>query len=216
MTAASGASRLRRIVWRVLGSAVVVFVVGAFTAGPYAGTALVVSAPGPRPDAIVSLASHEWERLPALVEQAAKHPGALVVLTVPQEVTQYNCHDCAHRPQQLIEAGVDASRIRLIPLTSGGTYGEALATKRFIESHHLAHVLVVTSPYHTRRSLQTFRSIFRDTPVTVGIVPASATSPARPERWWATPYDRWYVRYEWAAILYYYVRHGVPPQGSDT
>jgi uncharacterized SAM-binding protein YcdF (DUF218 family) len=216
VTAASGVTSRRRVVARVLGAVLVVLVIAAAAAAPHAGTALVVSAPGPAPDAIVSLASHEWERLPALVEQAGKYPDALIVLTVPQEVTQYNCHDCAHRSQQLIGAGVDASRIRLIPLTSGGTYGEALATKRFIENHGLAHVLVVTSPYHTRRSLETFRAIFRDTPVTVGIMPASATSPARPERWWATPYDRWYVRYEWAAILYYYLRHGVPPQGSDS
>jgi uncharacterized SAM-binding protein YcdF (DUF218 family) len=191
-------------------------IAAAVLVGPHVGTALVVSAPGPAPDAIVSLASHEWERLPALVEQASEYPQALVLLTVPETVTQFNCHDCVHRPEQLVAAGVAAERIRLIPLTAGGTFGEALATRRFVEAQHVRHLLVVTSPYHTRRSLATFRSVLRGTPASVGIVPASATSPARPERWWVTPYDRAYVRYEWAAILFYFVRHGVPPERLDS
>ena len=64
--------------------------------------------------------------------------------------------------------------------------------------------------HHTRRSLATFRAVFADTPVTIGIVPASATSPAQPKAWWEVPYDRAYVRYEWAAVVYYWVWHHVP------
>jgi uncharacterized SAM-binding protein YcdF (DUF218 family) len=79
-----------------------------------------------------------------------------------------------------------------------------------MKENNLRSLLVVTSPYHTRRSLSTFRAVFDRSGVTVGIAPASATSPARPECWWLSAYDRAYVRYEWAAILYYAVRHGVP------
>jgi hypothetical protein len=182
----------------------------AAVAAPHAGVALVVSEPGPPPDAIVSLASHEWERLPATVAQAAAHPDALVVLTVPRIVTPYNCHDCGYRPEKLIEDGVYAPRIRQIALAESGTYGEALAMKSFMREYNLRHLLVVTSPYHTRRALYTFRSVFAGTPVTIGVIPATATSPARPQSWWAAPYDRAYVRYEWAAVLYYRLRYHVP------
>jgi len=177
---------------------------------PYAGAALGVSEPGPAPDAIVSLASHEWERLPAAVAKARAYPDALVVLTVPRVITPYNCHDSVHRPERLIAAGVSAPRIRQVPIADGGTYGEALAMKSFMRDSNLHHLLVVTSPYHSRRSLSTFRRVFAGTEVTIGVAPASATSPARPESWWAEPYDRAYVRYEWAAIVYYQLRHGVP------
>src|SRR5512146_2396106 len=44
--------------------AIVVLLVGGAVLLPDAGTALVVSQPVDNPDAIVSLASHEWERLP--------------------------------------------------------------------------------------------------------------------------------------------------------
>ena len=179
-------------------------------AAPHAGTALVVSQPLTSPDAIVSLASHEWERLPEAAAQARQHPHAILVLTLPQPVTQFNCHDCAHRTDALLQQGIDRSRIRIVPLTGPGTYGEAVATRLLVTGEHLRSLLVVTSPYHTRRSLATFRKAFETTGVTIGVVPATRTSEARPERWWAASYDRSYVRYEWAAMLYYRLKYGVP------
>ena len=65
----------------------------------HAGTALVVSRDLDSPDAIVMLASHEWERLPAAAALARRHPGAVVLLTVPVAVTQYNCHLCRIDPR---------------------------------------------------------------------------------------------------------------------
>ena len=190
-----------------LATASFVLVVGCAAALPYAGTALVVSSPLSSPDAIVSLASHEWERLPATAELSRRYPKAQVVLTLPQPVTQFNCHDCVHRAERLMNAGVEVGRIRVVPLTLGGTYGEAMAVRGLVTEHHLKSVLVVTSPYHTRRSLATFRKALDDVGAAVGVAPASKTSPARPELWWARSYDRAYVAYEWAARLYYWLRH---------
>lgn len=177
---------------------------------PHAGTALVVAAPLRSPQAIVSLASHEWERLPVAAKLASAHPAALVVLTLPAMVTKFNCHDCAGRAEWLRKAGVDARRIRILPLTSSGTHGEALATRSFLVESGVRRIDVVTSPYHTRRSLATFETVLRGLGAEVGIVPASEASPARPERWWAAGYDLAYVRYEWTALVYYRLRYGVP------
>lgn len=196
--------------WRFAAAAVAAVCAVALLLAPWAGTALVVSAPGPAPDVIVSLASHEWERLPAVAAQAKTYPAALVVLTVPQEVTIHNCHDCANRPARLIRAGVAKSRIREMQLKAGGTYGEALALKDFMREHGLRRLMVVTSPYHTRRSRATFETVLAGTGVTVGIVPALASSPARPGSWIWSGYDRAYVQYEWAAIVYYWMRYHVP------
>jgi len=201
-----GADRSRLRVPLAFGLASVAMIV----LGSHAGSALVVSEPLASPDAIVSLASHEWERLPAAAALARQYPEALVVLTLPQPITEFNCHDCVHRAERLARAGVEARRIRVVPLTAPGTYGEAVATRALVTGQHLRSVLIVTSPYHTRRSLATFRTAFDATGVAVGVVPASATSPARPDSWWADPYDRAYVRYEWAAVLYYWMRYGVP------
>lgn len=196
---------------RSLAAIGVVLVVGA-TLGSIAGSALVVSAPLDEPDAIIMLASHEWERLPAAARLARQYPRALVLLTVPAVVTVYNCHDCGRRPDRLVRAGVAQERVRELPITASGTYGEALALRDFLQTTRLERVLVVTSPYHTRRALATFRRVLRATVTRVGIVAAEDEgAPLHPDRWWRAPYERSYVRYEWAAMAYYWARYGVWP-----
>jgi uncharacterized SAM-binding protein YcdF (DUF218 family) len=174
-----------------------------------AGSALVVSAPVPRPDAIISLASHEWERLPATAAVAVANPSALVLLTLPEQVTDFNCHDCSRRGDRLRQLGVPSERVRILALTGPGTHGEAEAALEFVRAEQLRRLVVVTTPYHTRRALAVFRTVFEGSGVAIGILPASASSPAMPQRWWASPYDRAYVAYEWAAIIYYAAQYGV-------
>jgi uncharacterized SAM-binding protein YcdF (DUF218 family) len=174
-----------------------------------AGPALVVQVPVTNPDVIVSLASHEWERLPTTARLAAEHPDAVVLLTEPGDVTEFNCHDCANRVNRLRLLGVPDKRVRLVALTDPGTYGEAVAALGYARSAGLRRLVVVTSPYHTRRSLGVFHKVFHGTDVEIGIEPASADSVARPARWWFGGYDRAYVAYEWAAIAYYAWKYGV-------
>ncbi len=72
-------------------------------------------------------------------------------------------------------------------------------------------MMVVTSPYHGRRALATFRAVFAGSPTRVGIALALQESGVRPLTWWMHPYDRWYVTYESAALAMYLVRYGVNP-----
>lgn len=176
-----------------------------------AGRVLVAHLPLAHADAIVSLASHEWERLPAAARLAREQPQAMVILTVPERVTPYNCHDCANRVDRLRHLGVDRARVRELQLNAPGTYGEALAVRAFAEKTHIRSLVVATSPYHTRRALAAFHKVFQGTGIQVGVEPASATSPARPAWWWTAGYDRAYVAYEWAAIAYYTWQYGVGP-----
>jgi uncharacterized SAM-binding protein YcdF (DUF218 family) len=172
-----------------------------------AGPALVVRVPVANPDTIISLASHEWERLPTAASLAAKYPGAVVLLTQPAEVTEFNCHDCANRAHRLALLGVQDERVRQVTLTAPGTHGEAVAALDYSRAAGVHRLMIVTSPYHTRRSLGVF-----------GVEPASADSVARPERWWWGGYDRAYVAYEWAAVVYYAWEYGVAPwvPGSES
>ena len=196
----------------MLGPALVSLAVAVATALvvlPGAGTSLVISIPVPDPDAIVTLASHEWERLPMAARLATRYPNAALLLTEPREVNLYNCHDCARRVGRLVRAGVAEPRIHVLPIPTSGTHGEALAALAFARREGVRRLAIVTSPYHTRRALATFRTVFAGTGTAIGIEPASDSSPAQPTSWWRAPYDRWYVRYEWAAIAYYWLRYGV-------
>jgi uncharacterized SAM-binding protein YcdF (DUF218 family) len=175
-----------------------------------AGTALIVSAPLENPDAIIMLASHEWERLPAAAAAARQHPAARFILTVPRSPSDANCFRCSERVEWLSREGIDRNRI--IELRNVmNTYEEARAVASYMSSRGLRRLLIVTSPYHTRRSLWTFRSVSADRNVEIGILPCSRASNVTPTAWWRYDVDRAYVAYEWAAIGAYAVRYGVLP-----
>jgi uncharacterized SAM-binding protein YcdF (DUF218 family) len=174
-----------------------------------AGTVLVISQPVGVPDVIVSLASHEWERLPVTATIATKYPDSLVVLTQPAYTTLHNCEGCSDRVARLRRAGVQLSRIRVTPRPATSTYGEAVACLEYLRDSRARNILVVTSPYHTRRALATFKRVFSGTQIQVGIRPATGHSPAQPAAWWRRSYDRRYVMYEWAAGVYYALRYGI-------
>ena len=171
-----------------------------------AGTALVTTVPLTAPDAIITLGSHEWERLPAAAQYARESPAALVFLTQPRVATIYNCHDCSHRAETLAADGIAAPRIVTIGERVSNTRDEAAVARAECERRGIRRLLVVTSPYHTRRAWRIFQRAFAGSNVTLGIEPALQHSPARPPRWWAAPYDRAYVRYEWAAMVYDWVK----------
>ena len=172
----------------------------------FAGRALVVDVPLQHPDGIVSLASHEWERLPVAARLARQYPAATVILTQPPIVTAFNCHDCGNRVAWLGQLGVARERIRVVPVVESSTYGEAIAIRGALASGRDHRLLVVTSPYHTRRALSVFRHVMDTRGIQVGVEPAWPESPARPARWWSAPYDRWYVAYEWAGLIDYLLR----------
>lgn len=192
--------------------AVLLVVLGTIVvAGRYAGTALLRSRPIDQPDAILVLASREWERIPVAAEHALREPAAIVLLTRPRFVTEHNCHRCAEREDWLQQLGVPAERIRLLAQAVGNTRDEALAALPYCRLEGVRRLLVVTSPYHTRRALATFTHVFEGSGIEIGVESAAAYSEAQPDHWWRAPYDRWYVRYEWSALAFYLVRYGIIP-----
>lgn len=198
--------RRRAVARRLLASAVLA--IGTAWLLSHAGTALIVERdPGP-PDAIIMLASHEWERLPAAAALARQYPAARLLLTVPGVITLHTCHRCGERVEWLAAEGVLRQRIRTLRPVSN-TYDEALAAREHAAREPFARLTVVTSPYHTRRALATFKAVFEGSGVDVGVIPA-APAQGQPRRWWLHPYDRQYLRYEWAAILWYRWEYGVP------
>jgi len=176
-----------------------------------AGNTLLVSRQIDQPDAIVVLASHEWERLPVAAQLARRYPAAQLLLTLPVDVTEHNCHECAERLSWLAEAGIDRKRVIVLPHLVTNTYDEATAARAFVARNGIARLVIVTSPYHGRRALATFRHLFQSQGVPTHLGLATTLSGIDPGRWWLRRYDREYVAYEWTGIIYYAIRFGVPP-----
>jgi uncharacterized SAM-binding protein YcdF (DUF218 family) len=202
----------RRRVPRVLRRLVVTGVVFAAVAVPAAGagSALVVERSLAQPDALVSLASHEWERLPTVARLAQAVPEAVVLLTRPAKPTAANCHLCEQRVSWLEGLGTPADRVLVLSRPVRNTRDEARAVADYRRNHPIETVMVVTSPYHARRALAVFVAELGSA-VQVGVTPALDDSPAQPRRWWRAPYDRAYVAYEWTALVWYALRYGVSP-----
>ena len=175
-----------------------------------AAKGLIVETRVTDPQALLALGSHEWDRLPALADEARRWPAAVVFLTQPAVPTVHNCHDCPNRVQRLAERGVERSRVVLLPHRVSNTRDEALAAKEECARRGIQRLQVISSPYHTLRSRRVFERTFAGTGISVGVIPATAYSPARPDRWWMKAYDRAYVRYEWAALIYDAARPGGP------
>ncbi len=201
----------RRSSWRLNTAAgILSIVVGTFVLR-YGGELLLVPVDAERPDAIVVLASHEWERLPLAAQLARQHPAAHVLLTLPVEVTEHNCFECSNRLRWLNDAGVGRERVTVLPQGVTNTYDEAKATRSFAGRHPMNRLVIVTSPYHGRRALATFRHLFTAAGMRTHVGLASPLSGVEPARWWLRHYDREYVAYEWAGIIYYAIRFGIPP-----
>lgn len=201
--------RSRRIRLRVLAALTSLVLVG--LAVRYGGETLVVSRQVEAPNVIVVLASHEWERLPTAAQLARSHPDAQVLLTLPVHVTSSNCHDCSQRLTWLGGAGIDPERVTVLPQRVTNTYDEAHAAAAWVGGHHIGRLVIVTSPYHARRALATFHHLFDSAGLQVDIGLATPLAGVDPPHWWRRNYDRQYVTYEWAGIVYYAIRFGVSP-----
>lgn len=81
-----------------------------------------------------------------------------------------------------LEAGLPPTAI-LIEEAGADTYGNAVETRRLMESQRLRSGILVTSPYHLQRASLTFNSVFRDSGIRL-IAAAAPDSDWRKQSWW--------------------------------
>jgi uncharacterized SAM-binding protein YcdF (DUF218 family) len=111
---------------------------------------------------------------------------------------------------ELCRAGVPAEKIVVLPLPQAapGTYDESLTLREHATTHGLRSLLVVTSPYHSRRALWTLRRVFQGSGVAVGLEPVAAgqQSPG-PAVWWLHGRGWRAVATEYPKLVYYWLRY---------
>lgn len=75
--------------------------------------------------------------------------------------------------EDLLDMGVPWDDIVLVEFTASGSIHDALNTREYVLSREdIRSLLVVTSDYHTRRTLWSFRRVFREEDIRIGIYPA--------------------------------------------
>jgi len=83
-----------------------------------------------------------------------------------------------------VMAGISANTRVPAPGTAGTTFEDALVSLRAAENGGFRYLLVITSPYHTRRAEWIFSRVFAGTGVRFGIYP-SASFYMDYDHWWA-------------------------------
>jgi uncharacterized SAM-binding protein YcdF (DUF218 family) len=108
----------------------------------------------------------------------------------------------------LTAAGVESENIEILPGQVSGTIDEAEALRRKIEQTGWKSVLIVTSPYHTRRSLWIFDKVLKNDGVQIGIVsPLPGDQSPMPFVWWVTSRGWYLVAGEYVKAVYYWFNY---------
>ena len=184
--------------------AIVMWPVGAWAAARL----LIVRAPVDRVDAIVVLSGS------ATFRERVQHAATLyklgragrIILTNDNlksgwsSAAQKNPYYHELAKEELRRAGVPDKDVEIIMVPIVGTHDEALKLREYCDKHDVSSILVVTSAYHSRRALWTFRQVFRDSDKQVGMDPV-ATGIQTP-----TPATWWLHRFGWSMVPNEYVK----------
>ena len=110
--------------------------------------------------------------------------------------------------EELRRAGVPADKIEVIRTPAGNTHDEANLLRDYSMKHDLRALLIVTSPYHTRRALRTFERAFRGSSIRLGVEspPPGLQSPSA-ATWWLHPLGWKLVPGEYLKLIYYVWRY---------
>ena len=114
-------------------------------------------------------------------------------------------HEIAIR--QLSRLGVPTESVEVVTPPVDSTWDEATVLRDYAKAHNLRSILIVTSSYHSRRALFTFRNFFADTGTQVGIDPVeTGIQTPRPATWWLHQRGWELVLVEYLKLIYYLCR----------
>jgi uncharacterized SAM-binding protein YcdF (DUF218 family) len=168
---------------------------------------LVVSQPLPKADAIVVMAGGRDVRLAPVAALYKEGVAPLILLTNDGIFAgwslkyQRNLYLVEWAREDLLEMGVPEGAIALLSYTASGTIYDALNTLDYVLTRpEIQSLLVVTTDYHTCRTLWTFRRVFEREGTQIGVYPVLDLS----QPWWR----RACVLYlEYLKYVYYRVRY---------
>jgi uncharacterized SAM-binding protein YcdF (DUF218 family) len=208
--------RRRRIVLRAVATAAAFVLAIAVFAWP-AARFLIVRAEPARADVLVVLsgASMYDERVRHGIALLQEGRARAMVLTNDglrgrwSRRRQANLTSVERAKDAILDAGVPERQLIVLKSRVNSTFDEATAVRSFAGSAGITSVLVVTSPYHSRRALWVFRRVLEPEGVRVGIdSPLPGEQSPRPGTWWLSRVGWHSVALEYVKLAYYRIKHG--------
>ena len=138
------------------------------------GKYLIVSDPIEKADAIVVLSGGEKDRLPEAAELFTEGYSDTVILTDTGYLSEGSESEAAVDPNvikayDLTQLGVPISNILITRDVVGSTLDEANSVLAIMQKQGFQSMIIVTDPYHSRRTKLVFGRIFQDSGITVRI-----------------------------------------------
>jgi len=181
---------------------------------PFLAKHLIVEKPLKRADAILILAGSSVyiERTNKAAEIFKQGAAPKIVLTDDGEQTGWSRAERRNIPyvemaqRNLIAQGVRLENIEIIKPIGSGTIYEAQIFQEKARQENWKSILLVTSAYHTRRTLWTFERVFESEHVEFGIVsPPTGEETPPPSVWWLAPSGWNFVAGEYLKSVYYWL-----------
>ena len=176
---------------------------------------LIVREPLERADAIVILSGSAamTERATYAAQLYREGKSAKIILTNDNvqggwsQAEQRNPYSFEKGVAVLRAGGVLESAIDVIRQPVSGTHDEAVLLREYCKGKSFNSILLVTSAYHSRRALWTFKREFRGTAIQIGVepVPTGFQTP-KPLAWWLHSRGWMMVPAEYLKIIAYRLR----------
>jgi len=142
---------------------------------------LVIDSPLPHADALVVMAGETSIRLPAAARLYKEKRADKIILTNDgifsswSNEKQRNLYEVEWAEQSLMKMQVPEMDIVKLPYTASGSIHDALNTRTYILKGGIKSIIIVTSDYHSRRSLWTFEQVYRNQPLKIGVYPVRSS-----------------------------------------
>ncbi len=202
--------------WRILLIAVICAAVMSFLLAWGSAELLIVKSNLPVADAIVVMSGSSTyvERADWAAKLYREGRAPIIILTNDglisgwDRVQERNPYFYELAARELQKRGVPESKIQVVPGIAIGTYEESLGLRDYATAHNLKSLMVVTSAYHSRRTLWAMRHACEGSGIQIGIdSPPPGWQTPLTYRWWLHRWGWKVVGGEYVKMLYYRMRY---------
>ena len=167
---------------RILGNGIgVLFILLVIVMGVYivlrgAGAYLIYSDEIEPADIIVVLSGGTESRMTEALNLYNERFGKVIVLTeTGEQVEGFDTLNSFDMRVQLLNNGVPGGNVIITDLTVNTTLDEAVAVRNLMQNRQYTSAIIVTDPYHTRRTAWIFNQVFTDESIKIMVKPVRSS-----------------------------------------
>jgi len=162
------------ITWLLAGLAGLILLACLGAAGLFAAGEFLVHADSlERAGAVVLLSGGGKERMDEAARLMGERYAELLLLTETGNQMDGGMPESQYMRLEAIQKGVSPAQIQFTEPSVQSTRDEAIKVRAYMQLHQISDCIVVTDPYHTRRTRLIFQDSMRGTEIKVRVIPST-------------------------------------------